>query len=102
MIMRRKSLRNTGPMLPGFETLESAAPTTFQPLTYSRAASLASRTASLATGQSAQTSETYGESSPALLAKLSPDGSWLKTSQGYFQASVDGSSGEFSETWPRS
>src|SRR5690348_13282829 len=32
-------------------------------------------------------------------AKLSPDGSWLKTSQGYSQVMLDGSLETFSEIW---
>jgi hypothetical protein len=99
--MRRKSLKNTGPMLPGFETLESAAPPTSQPSTLSPAGSPASRTASPVSAPPVATSATFGESSPALLARLSPAGLWLKTYQGYFQATVDGSLEEFSGTWPR-
>jgi len=34
-------------------------------------------------------------------AKLAPDGSWLKTSQGYCQAMLDGSLEISSETWPQ-
>lgn len=33
-------------------------------------------------------------------AKLSPDGSWLKTSQGFSQVMMDGSLETFSGTWP--
>ena len=42
-----------------------------------------------------------GRSSGVSLAKLSPDGSWLKTYQGSFQAMLDGSLEPFSLTWPR-
>jgi hypothetical protein len=48
-----------------------------------------------------RTSATSGPSSPDSFAKYAPDGSWLKTSQGYCQASLDGSLERFSETWPR-
>src|SRR4030095_7047629 len=42
-----------------------------------------------------------GPSSPDSFASLNPDGSWRKTSQGYCQVMLDGSSEPFSETWPR-
>ena len=42
-----------------------------------------------------------GENLPGSFAKLGPNGCWLKTCQGYCQASLDGSLEEFSETWPR-
>lgn len=48
-----------------------------------------------------KTSATSGPSSPDSFASLNPDGSWLKTSQGYCQLNLDGSSERFSETWPR-
>ena len=48
-----------------------------------------------------RTSATSGPSLPYSFAKLDPDGSWLKTSQGYSQANLDGSLERFSETWPR-
>ena len=48
------------------------------------------------------TTATSGRSSPDLFASCDPDGSWLKTSQGYSQANLDGSLERFSETWPRS
>ena len=43
----------------------------------------------------------YGPKCGASLAKLSRDGLWLKTCQGYFQAKMDGSLQEFSEILPR-
>ena len=42
-----------------------------------------------------------GENSPESFGKLNRDGSWVKTSQGSAQASLDGSLEEFCETWPR-
>jgi hypothetical protein len=48
-----------------------------------------------------QTKGTSGESSPESFARLGPDGSWLRTSQGYCQVNLDGSLDEFSGTWPR-
>ena len=47
------------------------------------------------------TSVTSGENSPELFAKLGRDGSWVKTSQGSVQVSLDGSLEEFCETWPK-
>jgi hypothetical protein len=47
------------------------------------------------------TSVTSGQSSGVSLAYLSPDGSWLKMYQEYFQATLDGSLEKFSLTWPR-
>ena len=45
--------------------------------------------------------DTSGPSSSASFARLSRDGSWLKTSQGCCQLMLDGSSELWSETWPR-
>lgn len=42
-----------------------------------------------------------GVSSTASFAKLGPDGLWLKTYQGYYQVTMDGSLETFSGTWPR-
>ena len=47
------------------------------------------------------TSVTSGGNSPESFAKLSHDGSWVKTSQGSVQVSLDGSLEEFCETWPK-
>lgn len=46
-------------------------------------------------------SVTYGENLPVSFAKLTQDGYWLKTSQGYVQVNLDGSLEEFCETWPK-
>lgn len=43
----------------------------------------------------------YGPNSGESLAKLNPDGSWVKMSRGYCQVTLGGSLEEFSETWPR-
>lgn len=43
----------------------------------------------------------YGRKCGELLARLSPDGLWLKTFQGYYQAKMDGSLEEFSGILPR-
>jgi hypothetical protein len=47
------------------------------------------------------TSVISGRSSGVSLAKLSPDGSWLKMYQDCFQATLDGSLEKFSLTWPK-
>lgn len=62
----------------------------------------ASPTASQESAGRARTNATCGESTPELLAQLSPDGCWLRMSQGCYQARLDGSLDEFSGTWPRS
>src|SRR3990167_1335539 len=45
--------------------------------------------------------ETSGLKCTASFAKLNPDGSWRKTSQGYSQLMMDGSLEAYCETWPR-
>ena len=57
-------------------------------------------TASPAYEKQAKMRETYGENTLESFAKLSPDGLWLKTYQGCFQATMDGSFQEFCEIWP--
>lgn len=42
----------------------------------------------------------FGEKCSDSFARLSPDGSWQKMSQGYCQVMTDGSSETFSGTWP--
>lgn len=41
----------------------------------------------------------YGEKCSDSFAKLSPDGLWLKMSQGYCQVTMEGSLETFSGTW---
>lgn len=43
----------------------------------------------------------FGEKCSGSFAKLGPDGSWLKTSQGSCQLMTDGSLENFSGTWPQ-
>ena len=43
----------------------------------------------------------YGRKCIGSFARLNPDGSWLKTSQGFSQVSLGGTSEEFCETWPK-
>lgn len=45
---------------------------------------------------------TSGASSPASFAALGPGGCWLKTCQGFSRLRLDGTSEEFSGTWPSS
>jgi hypothetical protein len=47
------------------------------------------------------TSVIYGENLQGSYVKLSQDGSWQKTYQGYLQVSLDGSLDEFLGTWTR-
>jgi len=64
------------------------------------AVSPASPIASPESAAQAQTSATSGRSSRDSFARLGPDGSWLKTCQGYVQANLDGTLEEYCETWP--
>jgi hypothetical protein len=100
--MQTECSPSIGPMLPGFETCETVERTTSRPLTSSVAVSHA-RT--LALQESAPGSKDNaprsGQSLPASLASLGPDGSWLRTLSGYFQQTLEGSSVRFSETWPK-
>jgi len=80
--------RLTQPTLPG--------------LTWFAAASPASPTASPAFVAPRPMNATFGASLPESFAKLGPAGSWLRMCQGYSVLRLDGSSDEFSGTWPRS
>lgn len=99
--MQLEFLLNIGPTSPDSETCATLEHTTCQPATSSAAASPVSHTQAPADVWAVPMSETFGESSPGSLASLGPDGSWLKMSQGYYLARLDGSLVEFSETWPR-
>lgn len=66
-----------------------------------RGGSRASRTALREAVKRLVTNVTYGRSSGELLASLSPSGLWRKMYRGYYQAKMDGSLEEFSETFPR-
>jgi hypothetical protein len=70
-------------------------------LTLFAEASPVSRTPLLADEAHLRMTATSGPTSLDSFAKLDRDGWWLKTSQGYCQASLDGSLERFSETWPR-
>lgn len=55
----------------------------------------------LGVGEGLVISAGCGRSSPSAFASLGPDGSWLKMSRGSCQQMLDGSSEEYSETWPQ-
>ncbi len=102
MTTATESLKNTGPTLPDFETCESAEATISYQLTLFAADFLAKMSAlperELGLTESARH---FGQSLPESFASLGPDGSWLRTCQGYSQVTMDGSLVEFCETWPR-
>lgn len=82
-------------------TLVQAAERGISPtLTSSAAGSRASRIVLQENARLHLTNATSGESSTESFAKLGPDGCWLKMSQGFYQARMDGSLVEFSGTWP--
>ena len=70
-------------------------------LTSSPGVSLASLTRLQESVKGLVTSVTSGRSSGESLAKLNPDGLWLKTYQGFSRPMLDGSLEPFSLTWPR-
>jgi hypothetical protein len=72
-----------------------------QPLTSSPGVSLVSLTRLQENVKALVTNVTSGRSSGESLAKLDPDGLWLKTYQGFSRPMLDGSLEPFSPTWPR-
>ena len=96
-----ESLPSTGPTFLDFATCGNAALTTFRRSISSAAASRVNPTALPESDKEAPTIATSGASSPESFANLNPDGYWLKTSQGYYQARMDGFLDVFSGTWPR-
>lgn len=66
-----------------------------------QAASLVNLTAFLDRAWHLMMNVTCGTKTSASLARLTPDGTWERMCQGYFQASLDGSLVEFSGTWPK-
>jgi len=77
--------------------------TTYQQQNLFAEASLARMLASPATDlDSKENVQRSGVSSLELFAKFVPDGSLLKTSQGYFQVTMEGSLEKFSESFPKS
>ena len=69
-------------------------------LTVYRGGSHASRTALQESVKRLLMSVTSGRNTGESLAKLSPDGLWLKMCQGFYQARMDGSFEEYSGTLP--
>ena len=100
--MRQKFLKNTGPMLTDIGTSEPVVPTISNQSTLFAEDSPVSPIVLQENAKAQMTPVTYGESSPELFASLNQHGYWLKTSQGFFQPNLDGTSDPFSETWPRS
>lgn len=97
--MRNKSSQNTGPMLPGFEMLETAERTTLRPLMSLPAGSPARILATQ--GQEPELPEQeadYGLSSLELLANFDLDTHSWKTSQRCLTEEW----ATYSERWPRS
>ena len=74
--------------------------TSQQPILFA-AGSPANPTALQVQGKHPQTKETCGASLPVLFASVNPHGCWLKMYQEYFQARLDGSLVEYSQTWPQ-
>lgn len=72
-----------------------------KPLRSYQGGSHASRTALQESAKRLVMNVISGRKCGELLARLSPDGSWLKTYQGYYQVKMDGSLQEFSEILPR-
>lgn len=64
-------------------------------------ASLANLTVFLDSVWHLMTSVICGTKTGELLARLTRDGMWERTWQGYYQVSLDGSLVEFLETWPK-
>jgi len=96
-----KSFQSTGPASPATET---SAPSTGQlspQLTLFAEAFPASPTPWLDDGRHLTTTATSGPKSCDAFAQLGPDGSWVKTCQGFSQVTLDGSLEVFSGTWPR-
>jgi len=97
--MPQECLKNTGPM--SNDTPTSGTLFDLNQLTSSAEGSPAKTFPSPAREQGLKESDQpYGAKCSGLFAKLGPDGSWLKTSQGYSQVMVDGSLEGFLETWP--
>jgi hypothetical protein len=83
------------------ETFERLREMNSSPSTSYAEDSRVSRTALQASAEPQMTSATSGLKCSESFARLSPDGSWVRMCQGYCQAKLDGSLGEFSETWPK-
>lgn len=90
--------KNTGPMLPGFETCETVDTTTSNQLTLSRVDSRARTSATQENEKvSKENGQACGPSSTESFANYDPDTCSWRTSQ----RSLFGGWEQFSETWPR-
>jgi hypothetical protein len=96
-----KSLQGTGLTFLDFATCASAALTTYRESMSLRVAFPVNPIVTQESGVQVEMSVTCGLSSSDSFASLGPDMSWLKTYQGYYQATMDGSLEAFSGTWPR-
>jgi hypothetical protein len=99
--MRPKSSKNIGPTFHDFATSGALALEHYHALTLSRAGYRANPTASQVSASELPTSAIFGLTSTASFATYDPATQWLKTSQGYAQAMMDGISGESYPTWPQ-
>jgi len=99
--MRRKSSKNTGPMCSGSEILppsETLSPS----MLFAEVSPAKMCPWRVPASDSKEREPLFGPNSSDSFAKLGPDGSWLKTYQGFSQATVDGSWETFCGTWPQS
>lgn len=97
----RPSSPSTGPASSDMAISQPLMEEFWNPSTLSAADSHARTFLLLASARdSMENDQLFGPSSSGSFAKLNPDGSWAKTSQGFYQVMMDGSSETFSETWP--
>lgn len=100
--MQHECSPNTGLTFLDFAMCASTALTIYRESISLRAASPVSHIAPQASDKVLPMTATSGPSSPESFASFGPDGSWLKTSQGYSQLTLEGFSEPFLGTWPRS
>lgn len=95
------SSKSIGPMSPTSETSQPCNLELFPKQTYGAGGSPVSHSAWPVLEGVPRIGGIFGRVLPDSLAKLGHDGSFLKTSQGYCQLTLEGSLEGFSETWPR-
>jgi len=93
--------KNIGQASPDSETCETAAPTTWNPLTSLPEGSPASPSAAPAPAEALRILGGSGQSSTESFASLDPGGCWRKMYHRYYRLTLDGSLEEYSGTWPR-
>lgn len=99
MNMHQESLQNIGPTSRDSQTSEMLFP--LPPSMSSAEVSLAKTFPLPEKGKDCPgRDQLFGAKCSDSFAKLGPDGSWLKTFQGFYQVMVDGSLETYSETWP--